>query len=133
MSKECLTTDGWTSQTQDCYMTVTAHFTDSEWNLHKKIISFFLVKGHKGDDIGKALEQCLMEWGINKVMTITVDNASANDGGVGYIQKKMIKTGNSIAEGKYFHMRCAAHTINLIVTDGLKELDESVKRVRAAV
>ena len=74
-----------------------------------------------------------MEWGINKVMTITVDNASANDGGVGYIQKKMIKTGNSIAEGKYLHMRCAAHIINLIVTDGLKELDESVKRVRAAV
>ena len=129
----CLTTDGWTSQTQDCYMTVTAHFIDPEWNLHKKIISFFLVKGHKGDDIGKAIEQCLMEWGINKVMTITVDNASANDGGVGYIRKKIIKTGNSIAEGKYFHMRCAAHIINLIVTDGLKELDESVKRVRAAV
>jgi len=39
----------------------------------------------------------------------------------------------SIAEGKYLHMRCAAHIINLIVQDGLKEVDASVKRVRAAV
>ena len=30
-------------------------------------------------------------------------------------------------------MRCAAHIINLIVGDGLKEIDISIQRVRAAV
>ncbi|KAK1609538.1 hypothetical protein QYE76_033211 [Lolium multiflorum] len=35
--------------------------------------------------------------------------------------------------GKYLHMRCAAHIVNLIVSDGLKEVDLSMKRVRAAV
>lgn len=40
---------------------------------------------------------------------------------------------NSIAEGKYLHMRCAAHIINLVVSDGQKEIDFSVARVRAAV
>lgn len=74
-----------------------------------------------------------MEWGIEKVMTITVDNASSNDGGISYMQKKMNKSKTSIAEGNYLHMRCAAHIINLIVTDSLKEFDDSVKRARAPV
>ncbi|KAM0898973.1 hypothetical protein ACQ4PT_021594 [Festuca glaucescens] len=66
------------------YMTVTAHFIDKDWKLHKKIIGFFKIKGHRGEDIGKHLVTCLMEWGLDKVMTITVDNASSNDGGIGY-------------------------------------------------
>jgi hypothetical protein len=126
----CITTDCWTSQQQDSYMTVTSHFIDKEWKLHKKIIGFFKVKGHRGEDIGKHLLTCLMEWGLDKVMTITVDNASSNDGGIGYVKRHM-KT--LIAGGKYLHMRCAAHIVNLIVSDGLKEVDLSMKRVRAAV
>ncbi|KAM0916497.1 hypothetical protein ACQ4PT_010141 [Festuca glaucescens] len=126
----CITTDCWTSQQQDSYMTVTAHFIDKDWKLHKKIIGFFKIKGHRGEDIGKHLVTCLMEWGLDKVMTITVDNASSNDGGIGYVRKHM-KT--LIAGGKYLHMRCAAHIVNLIVSDGLKEVDLSVQRVRAAV
>jgi len=30
-------------------------------------------------------------------------------------------------------MRCAAYIINLIVQDGLKEVDNSIKRVQAAI
>jgi hypothetical protein len=99
--------------------------------LHKKVIGFFLVKGHKGDDIGKSVLRCMVEWGLERVMTITVDNASANDAGIAYLRRQLIKT--NLASGKYLHMRCAAHIVNLIVHDGLKEVDQSVKRVRAAV
>ena len=60
-------------------MCVTTHFIDNDWNLQKKIIGFFLVKGHRGKDIEKSLENCLAEWGIDKVFTITVDNSSANN------------------------------------------------------
>lgn len=126
-----LTTDCWTSQQQDGYMTVTASFIDGDWNLHKKVISFFKVKGHKGEDIGKNLVKCLNEWGLDKVMAVTVDNASANDSGVTFLRSKL--QGTNIAMGKYMHMRCAAHIINLIVKDGLKEVDVSIKRVRAAI
>jgi len=128
-----LTTDGWTSQQQDSYMTVTAHFIDNNWCLHKKIISFFKVKGKKGDDIGKHLQKVLHDWGLDKVMTVTVDNASANDSGVSYLRKQMNSLKTSIAQGKYLHMRCAAHIVNLIVQECLKEVLESIKRVRAAV
>jgi hypothetical protein len=111
----CLTTDGWTSQKGDSYMTVTAHFIDNDWCLHKKVISFFKVKGKKGDDIGKHLQKVLHEWGLDQVMTVTVDNASANDSGVSYLRRQMNALKSSIADGKYLHMRCAAHIINLIV------------------
>jgi hypothetical protein len=129
----CITTDCWTSQQQESFMTVTAHFICNDWKLHKKIISFFKVKGHKGDDIGKHIQKTLIDWGLDKVMTITVDNASSNDGGISYMKKELNKAKNSIAEAKYLHMRCAAHIVNLIVSDGLKEVEVSVKRVRAAV
>ncbi|RLN39406.1 zinc finger BED domain-containing protein RICESLEEPER 2-like [Panicum miliaceum] len=126
-----LTTDCWTSQVQDGYMTVTATFIDENWNLHKKVISFFMVKGHKGEDIGKNLTRCLADWGLDRVMIVTVDNASANDSGVDYLRRQMQKT--NIAKGKFLHMRCVAHIVNLIVRDGLQEVDLSIKRVRAAV
>jgi hypothetical protein len=60
-----------------------------------------------------------------------VDNASSNDSGVDYLRTKLQKT--NIAQGKYLHMKCAAHIVNLIVKDGLQEVDLSVKHVRAAV
>ncbi|KAM0866595.1 hypothetical protein ACQ4PT_042524 [Festuca glaucescens] len=129
----CLTTDCWTSQQLDGYMTLTASFIDENWILHKKIINFFLVKGHKGDDIGANLVRCMAEWGMERVLTVTIDNASSNDNGMGYLRRHLNKSPSNIAKGKYLHMRCAAHIVNLIVQDGLKEVDLSIQRVRAAV
>ncbi|KAK2646796.1 hypothetical protein Ddye_021991 [Dipteronia dyeriana] len=39
----------------------------------------------------------------------------------------------AILEGKYLHLRCCAHILNLIVSDGLKDLHESVVAIRNAV
>ncbi|XP_028801210.1 zinc finger BED domain-containing protein RICESLEEPER 2-like [Neltuma alba] len=36
----------------------------------------------KGDTIASEIEKCLLAWGIEKVFTITVDNASSNDNAV---------------------------------------------------
>ncbi|KAK9188422.1 hypothetical protein WN944_019825 [Citrus x changshan-huyou] len=41
----------------------------------KRILNFFQITSHKGDSIGKLIEKCLLDWGIEKVMTVTVDNA----------------------------------------------------------
>mgnify|MGYP000858915879 CR=1 FL=1 len=74
-----------------------------------------------------------MDWGLEKVFSITVDNASANDGTISYMRRVMNNAKTSIAEGQYIHMRCAAHAINMIVLDCPRELDIPVQRVRAAV
>ena len=60
----------------------------------------FMVKGHRADDIGKDMEKCLAEWGLDKVFTITVDNASANNGAVSYMAKVTNKSKTSILESK---------------------------------
>ncbi|XP_077223462.1 zinc finger BED domain-containing protein RICESLEEPER 2-like [Tasmannia lanceolata] len=129
----CLTTDTWSSLQRINYMVLTAHYIDNDWKLHKKIINFCQISSHKGEAIGKAVEKCLLEWGIDKVFTITVDNASSNDVAVGYLRRRINNWGSSVLQGKYLHMRCIAHIINLVVCDGLKEVGISVDRVRAAV
>lgn len=129
----CLTTDTWTSLQRINYMCLTVHFIDMEWKLHKKILSFRPINSHKGDSIARAIERCLVEWGVSNVFTITVDNASSNDQAMKNLQKKMANKDGSILKARYLHMRCMAHIINLIVQDGLKEMNISIERVRGAI
>ena len=57
-----LTTDTWTSMQQQSYICVTvmAHFLDTDWKLHKRIIGFFLVGGHKGKTMRTSRGVCLI-------------------------------------------------------------------------
>ncbi|XP_031103227.1 zinc finger BED domain-containing protein RICESLEEPER 2-like [Ipomoea triloba] len=128
-----ITTDTWTSVKRINYMCITAHFIDNQWKLHKKIISFVPVTSHRGEYIAKALETCLLEWGLKNIFTVTVDNASSNDTAMGFFKKKLLSWGVSSVKCNYVHMRCIAHVLNLIVQDGLKDVYSSVKKVRDAV
>ncbi|KAF2316103.1 hypothetical protein GH714_041075 [Hevea brasiliensis] len=114
-------------------MCITAHFIDNDWKLHKKIVNFCPITSHKGDAIGRAIETCLLEWGLDKIFTITVDNASSNDIAISYLNKKLANWGVTVSNHDYLHMRCMAHIVNLVVMDGLKDVGESVLKVRNAV
>ncbi|XP_019172939.1 PREDICTED: zinc finger BED domain-containing protein RICESLEEPER 2-like [Ipomoea nil] len=56
------------------------------WKLNKKIISFVPISSHMGEHIAKALESCLIDWGIRDVFSVTVDNASSNDTAMGWVR-----------------------------------------------
>ncbi|KAL5555682.1 hypothetical protein UlMin_037918 [Ulmus minor] len=128
-----LTTDCWTSCQQIPYLCLTAHWIDCNWCLKKRILSFVQIPNHKGDSIAKLIESCLQTWGIEKVYTITLDNASANDVAVGILKRRVNGWNGAILDGDYMHVRCAAHIINLIVDSGLKEMHESICAIRNAI
>ena len=68
-----------------------------------------------------------------KVCAITMDNVSANNIALTYLVRGMAHwNGTTLLKGEYMHMRCSTHILNLIVSDGLKELDSSITRIRAA-
>ncbi|KAK2642793.1 hypothetical protein Ddye_024556 [Dipteronia dyeriana] len=97
-------------------MVVTAHFIDYDWQLQKRILSFSQIVDHKGDSIKKCIENVLLEWGIDKFFTITVDNATANTTAIGYVIRKL----NSWQDDG----------VVLGDNDGLKNLHDSIVAIR---
>ncbi|KAF7841070.1 zinc finger BED domain-containing protein RICESLEEPER 2-like [Senna tora] len=128
-----LTADCWTSVQNLNYLGLTEHFIDIDWKLHKRILNFCPIENHRGETIGEAIESCLIEWGIEKVFTITVDNASLNDVAVSYLRGKINGWNGSVLRGGYLHVRCVAHILNLVVNDGLKYMHESITKIQNAV
>ncbi|XP_024162412.1 zinc finger BED domain-containing protein RICESLEEPER 2-like [Rosa chinensis] len=111
-----------------------AHFIDSGWNLHKRILNFCVILNHKGTTIGKLLETCLLQWRIDKVLTVSVDNASANKVATEYLQRKMAGWKNPpMFGGKFMHVRCLAHIFNIIVRAGLRIMDRGCAAIRNTV
>ncbi|XP_057740345.1 zinc finger BED domain-containing protein RICESLEEPER 2-like [Arachis stenosperma] len=129
----CLTTDCWTSVQNLNYMCLTAHYIDHDWKLQKRVINFCLVKNHKGETIGRKIEICLLGWGISRVFTITVDNASSNDTAISYLRTRMEDWNLHPLKREHLHVRCCAHILNLVVNDGLKEMHESISKIRNAI
>ena len=83
-----VTTDTWTSIQSLNYMVVIAHFIDVDWTYQKKTLNFYPIANYKRDTIGRVVELCLLKWGIDRLFTITMDNASSNDMTIDYVKKK---------------------------------------------
>jgi len=138
----CLTADLWSSRsTVTGYICVTSHYIDESWRLNNKILAFCDLKPpHNGEEIAKKVYDCLKEWGLEKkILTITLDNASANTS-MQTILKHRLQSGNGLlCGGNFLHVRCCAHILNLIVQAGLElasglleNITESVKFVKAS-
>lgn len=131
-----ITTDMWTSSHQKLgYMVVTGHWIDSNWKLNMRVLNFCNVPPpHSGLVISEALFKCLSEWGIiDKIGTLTVDNAAANDVALRYLKQTFSLRKKLSIDGKMFHARCCAHILNLCVQDGLEPTKEIVDRIRDGV
>jgi hypothetical protein len=132
-----LTTDLWTSSNQSPFMVISAHFVSSDWTLNNRVISFKeLPTPHTGIAIGDQLLVTMAEWKItDKVAFITVDNASSNDVAIDRVTSVLSARSSSalLMNGEFFHVRCAAHIINLVVKDGLKNISPAISKIRDSV
>ena len=88
---------------------------------------------HNGEVICQALHECLLDWHLErKLSTVTLDNCTSNDKAIDILIDKL-DTKSLMLEGKYLHMRCCAHILNLIVKDGMDLMEKGIERVRDSV
>ena len=129
------TSDLWTSVKREGYMCVTAHYIDRNWKLNSKILTFCaLPPPHTGMNVAVQLLESLKEWGIEKkVFSVTLDNATSNDSMQDIVKSQLNLNDDLLCGGEFFHVRCAAHILNLIVQDGLKVIGDSLQKVRDSV
>lgn len=129
----CLTTDLWTSCNSEGYLCLTAHCIDRDWKLSSRILCFHHVPSpHSATALCDVIHGQLKDWGIEKnLFSITMDNAINMDN---MQQQLCYRLNNSlVCGGQFFHIRCCAHILNLIVQAGLKFISTAVGNVRESV
>jgi hypothetical protein len=74
------------------YMCVVAHYIDTNWKIHTCVLAFMeLDPPQSAHVIADAVWDCVTKWKIhNKVIAITLDNASNNDVDVKDLKEKFI-------------------------------------------
>ena len=56
-----------------------------------------------------------------------------NDVAISYLAKIVGNWNEAILGNQFMHMRCSAHILNLVVTEGLKDYNESITKIRDVV
>ncbi|KAJ2954342.1 hypothetical protein O0L34_g2603 [Tuta absoluta] len=99
----CLTSDIWTSSTNDPYLGLTAHYIDEDFLLKSVLLECCPLPGsHTGENIKDNIVRILHEWKLKDRVLITVTDNASN-----------MKLAAELMGHKHFG--CYAHTVNLIV------------------
>ncbi|XP_025756221.1 zinc finger BED domain-containing protein 1-like [Oreochromis niloticus] len=98
--KAAITADGWTSFSQDHYLTVTLHYVRNGQTHEKVLKTKPVYQAQTGTAVAEETDEILEEYGIkDKVVAATVDNATNMDVAVKKLQ--------------ILKFPCFAHTLNL--------------------
>ena len=99
----------------------------------KGFLNSFQVSNHMGEVISKTLESCFTDWGIDNILTITLDNVSSNNNVITYFKRRVPDWKFTVLDNKFIHVKYCAHNVNIVVSDKLKEVDESIIKIRNIV
>ncbi|KAF7820895.1 zinc finger BED domain-containing protein RICESLEEPER 2-like [Senna tora] len=89
---------------------------------------------HSGVELARKIFNFLKEWGIDrKIFSLTLDNASANDSMQSILKEHLSLQNSLLCRGEFFHVRCCAHILNLIVQEGLKVASGALNKIRESI
>jgi hypothetical protein len=130
-SSIAITSDIWWGNAKENYLNVVAHYINKDWMLEKRIIGLRLIESaHTCVNIAGHIYNVIDDFGCtNKVISITLDNASSNSRAM----EKLKPLLSGYVGSLFLHQRCACHIINLIVKFGLKRLKPYIEAFRTAI
>lgn len=105
-----VTTDLWTGCHQRRYMSLTAHYVGTNWELqHRCLQTREVSSSHDAENLSKELHDAFEEWGIAEVFTATTDNGRN-------IRNAIVN------ELNLSHLGCVGHTLQLSIGKALQLL-----------
>ncbi|XP_064456888.1 zinc finger BED domain-containing protein 6-like [Ornithodoros turicata] len=117
----CLTTDGWTSMTNESYIGLTAHFIDENCEMKSYLLDCFSYnERHTAENIASELQRVVTEWDIQNKICAAVSDSAAN-------------VTAAIRACGWRHNPCFAHVLNLVVQAGVREISSVQAKVKAIV
>jgi hypothetical protein len=80
VSYVALTSDIWSGKAKEDYISVVAHFVNSDWCLEKRLLGLRPIEvAHTGLNIAERVEMVANDYSItDKIFAIVLDNASSN-------------------------------------------------------
>ena len=140
-SSVALTSDIWSDNAKEDYISVVAHYVNADWELQKRVIGLRLIEvKHSGEKNAERIAAVVEEYClIDNIFSVTPDNAYFNAKAMNtltplfacYLGPDPLDPSNR----KYslIHQRCACHIINLIVKSRLKRLKPYTEDFRTTI
>lgn len=132
ISSVAITSDIWSGNAKEDYLSVVGHYINSDWQLEKRVFGLRLIDApHNAENIAERVSNVLNDYGIlKKVFSVTLDNASAN---IKAMDKLKPVLREYLGADLFLHQRCACHIINLIVKEALVTVSPMIDAFRTAI
>ncbi|GJF00443.1 hypothetical protein PsYK624_167310 [Phanerochaete sordida] len=128
-SKIAYSSDSWTTrQMVFTFAGTIASFIDDDWDLIERLVDFHHLEDdeHKGQYAAKAfVNGAAKRGGLDKFVSITMDNASSNDVLARTLAALLLKRYGIQFSPENGQIRCIAHVVNLVVQQILHTLAEA--------
>lgn len=117
--KISFTIDAWTSKNVIPFITIRAHWINSDWAYETVLLDFVHIIGsHDGKNFRSIFLKCLerFEIPLSKVLALTMNNVSSNDAFMQFLQKHGIEIGVNVSATEN-RVHCMLQILNLSVQD----------------